>query len=418
MVFVDIDVDVSQEDHDGHAEYHKGNTGGPITTGYNLESYDSFMRIQNRLSNATSGTYTNNSRAYSLFTVTIPKNSEIISAVLNLDAVSHHVGGMEFTVEGVKLIDPTPPNTTTQGRKVFTAPKADATVITTAPYSQYTNLPSPIAVDVKDVVQELVNAFDYNNDRMMFTMKTQVLFGTVGQQYSVYMGVFSDGVPLVPNLMITYNATKIEFTVDALLAPDESSKIFQINALLFNNDRIVTWLEMELPAPVFTKIFTIDVILLGSTVQTESFIIDVLLTNELQLLKPVSDISNTGAWEDVSFGNADTQLWNELDEITPDDNASAVLSKASPASGDTFEVKLQTTGEPVTDFNHKIRFRARGTGGGEQIKAQLFQGAVLIAESPFETLTTSYQTFVYVLSTGEAGAITDYTDLRIRVVPV
>lgn len=136
--------------------------------------------------------------------------------------------------------------------------------------------------------------------------------------------------------------------------------------------------------------------------------------------RPSSDISNIGSWEDSTYGDNDNILWDELDEVVPDDNVTAIKSKNNPASTDTFEVKFAAVTDPVDSQRHYVRFRARIEKGFRTIthKAQLYQGAVLIAESTAFTLTTSYQTFYYLLTGAEADSITDYSNLRIRVVPV
>jgi len=222
-----------------------------------------------------------------------------------------------------------------------------------------------------------------------------------------------------------FGTTTVPTTTTTGFGVDMKSTIQElVNTFDYNNDNIMLIMKPITPVLPTTPVSTS----VSNSIQVDAFegigTEANLIVNytaplvDLQLLKPISDISNTGAWEDVTFGNGDTELWDELNEITPDDDGSAVLSLINPTSADTFEVKLQSTGEPPTDFNHKIKFRVRSNSGGGQIKAQLYQGTTLIAESPFETLTSSYQTFEYTLSGGEAGAITDYTDLRIRMVPV
>ena len=329
MVLVDIDIDNLVRD--GHVER---NPATPSPT-YGLTSFDSFMAIFK-----TTGIQ--ESRAYLVFTgITIPQNSIIDDATLNMGiqitgtAPISHV----LTVEAIKSNDPSTPTVGTGGVKVFTGTKATANAQTTVPAtSQHIANFGAVAVDVKTTVQELVDAFDYNNEKMFFTVKTSTLVISRVEIYPFELGTGAS----IGNLVINYT-------------------------------------------PV-------------------------------QICVPTSDISNAGAWSDAQFGNGDTELWDELDEKIEfaDDDTSAVKSPPNPQPTDTFEVKLDPCIDPLLSTTHKIKIRVRGV---TPIKIQLFEGATLRAESGTFNPTNTYQTFEYTLSGGEIDSITDYSDLRIRVVP-
>jgi len=164
-----------------------------------------------------------------------------------------------------------------------------------------------------------------------------------------------------------------------------------------------------------TKTFTVDA-KVGQFVR--QFTVDVIVRGQLAV--PISDISNAGNWEDVSLGNNDTVLWDELDEIDPDDTTSAVKSTSTPETTDTFEVGLDPVSDPLKSNGHVISIRARAPVGAINqlaFNAELYEGAVLRATTPRFVLTTSFQTFTYTLTTSEADSITAYIDLRIRIIP-
>jgi hypothetical protein len=118
-----------------------------------------------------------------------------------------------------------------------------------------------------------------------------------------------------------------------------------------------------------------------------------------QKLRPTSDIS-AGSWT-PSTG---TTLYGVLDEVSVDDADYVTTSTSS-----TFEVRFDVGGDPVSSIDHIIRYRAKGVS----LTAYLYQNTTLIAtHSP--SITSSFQTFTWTLSAGEADSITDYSNLRIR----
>ncbi len=288
-------------------------------------------------------------RNYYLFKgITIPQSSVIDDATLNLKGVLNSSGGTEvltLTVGALNNSVPVFPTTTnatfTVSQGLWNSPIITPQVTTTIPTT--VTAPTTFGVNVKPIVQALVDSFDYNNDNIMFKLSRADPGGTISAQgISVY--VFDKNLDITSTAELTINYTSSQ-----------------------------------------------------------------------QTCKPTSDISNAGAWEDTTFGNSDTNLFDELDEDFADDDVSAVRGKQNADVADTFEVKLVPCLDPSISTGHKIRIRARGIR--DQIKIQLFQGVTLIAESGDFTLTGAFTTFEYTLSGGEADSITDYNDLRIRVVP-
>lgn len=119
-------------------------------------------------------------------------------------------------------------------------------------------------------------------------------------------------------------------------------------------------------------------------------------------VRPISDIS-AGAWTPSTGAT----LYGVLDESTYDDADYITTTSASSA-----EVKFAAANDPGVHTNHIIYYRAKGTG---TLEARLYQGATLIStHNP--TLTASFQTFTWSITSGEAANITDYTDLRVRFI--
>ena len=126
-----------------------------------------------------------------------------------------------------------------------------------------------------------------------------------------------------------------------------------------------------------------------------------------QYARPDSDISATN-W---------TGAYTAIDEETPND--SDYITGSSSANG-TDEVGLSNVTDPASSANHVIKFRARqsGTPGHQRyLTLVLCQGSTGIAITPTATLDGSTWTdYSYTLSSAEADALTDYTDLRLRII--
>lgn len=131
-----------------------------------------------------------------------------------------------------------------------------------------------------------------------------------------------------------------------------------------------------------------------------------------QQLRPDADISQSN-WTFVGAA----AYWAAVDDDPDDSDADTTYVTTSTASSSHVEVGLQDpAGAPVIDADHQLRVRARYTGSQCFAKFELRQGAVVIAFITVR-LFSSYTTSTYTLSAAEVAAITDYNDLRVRVVP-
>lgn len=119
-----------------------------------------------------------------------------------------------------------------------------------------------------------------------------------------------------------------------------------------------------------------------------------------QNLRPDADI--TTDWTTAP-------LWSKIDEVSADD----LDFISSSTSGHVAEVTLTNGTDPSSSTGHIIYWRRRGTA--TSLVVTLYQGATLIATAPTDTGPGAvYADTSYTLSGGEADAITDYADLRIR----
>ncbi|KKN06733.1 hypothetical protein LCGC14_1074170 [marine sediment metagenome] len=123
---------------------------------------------------------------------------------------------------------------------------------------------------------------------------------------------------------------------------------------------------------------------------------------------------------DQSTGNwTSTPLWQKIDEVTPSDT-DFVQSENDP-SNDTMEVTLENQTDPASSSGHIVRYRyQKGQSGGGapgiiDITFSLYQGTTLIAETTHNGVATGFVAGSFTLSGAEADNITDYNDLRVRV---
>ncbi len=140
-----------------------------------------------------------------------------------------------------------------------------------------------------------------------------------------------------------------------------------------------------------------------------------------QFGRPSAD-TTIGAWEDELGGTAD--IFNSINETSPNDS-DFITSEFAPSSS-PYVTKLTSLTDPVLSTGHTVRYRARkDPSAGSQIDlvVELRQGYVsegspgtLIATDTQVNLPTSFTTFAFALSGGEADSITDYTDLYLRFV--
>lgn len=141
-----------------------------------------------------------------------------------------------------------------------------------------------------------------------------------------------------------------------------------------------------------------------------------------QYARPSADVANPGNWTTHTGGT--TNLYTAIDEVTPD-HTDFIQSPLSPSSA-VYVVKLSSVVNPNTTSGHILRFSYSASENNQQtiqLTVQLRQGYVnesnqgtLIAQRVVTSNSTSFVTDVYTLSSSEAGAITNYGDLYLRMV--
>lgn len=132
----------------------------------------------------------------------------------------------------------------------------------------------------------------------------------------------------------------------------------------------------------------------------------------VQTIRPASTISS-GSW--AAQGAA------SLHEATDEASQDGDTTRAEAASGaGTFEVKLGSASDPSSAVNHTVYLWGKGvgSGAGEKVDVFLYESTTLIATlaNNWTPGRSAYAELSYTLSAGEANAIGDYADLRVRVV--
>lgn len=121
--------------------------------------------------------------------------------------------------------------------------------------------------------------------------------------------------------------------------------------------------------------------------------------------RPVGDISK-GAWQPSSG----TDLFPMLDDMAI--NNSDYISAAGAA---TCELALAAVRDPGTSANQVVRYLAHAPAGGG-LTVELRQGATLIAGWTHATLPATETIHEQALTTQQCDSITNYGDLRIKLV--
>ena len=129
--------------------------------------------------------------------------------------------------------------------------------------------------------------------------------------------------------------------------------------------------------------------------------------------RPSSDITTT-SWT-RSSGTA--AYYSYIDEAAADD--ADYLQTQTQGAG--LEIKLGSVLDPLASTGHVVRFRyyVAGSSTAERQTVLLLQGATTRATVVNNaTVTRNAWTQVdYTLTAGQADAITDYSDLRLRFTP-
>ena len=84
---------------------------------------------------------------------------------------------------------------------------------------------------------------------------------------------------------------------------------------------------------------------------------------------------------------------------------------------DLAELRLRAMKKPVTlTGGSRLRYRVRKTGPTATLTVYLMQGTTVIASWSHASLNVAYTTYEQVLTDPQAALITDYTNLRVRLV--
>lgn len=127
-------------------------------------------------------------------------------------------------------------------------------------------------------------------------------------------------------------------------------------------------------------------------------------------LRPDGTVSNT-SW--TPQGAATHH--QATDETVPNGDTDYVTTGTQGALA---EVSLTDIDDPQTNASHIVRFTGRslnGAAGQEKAKLLLYQGATQVANLNVNLDRTAYTTHTSTLTAAEAEAITDYSDLRLRL---
>ena len=127
-----------------------------------------------------------------------------------------------------------------------------------------------------------------------------------------------------------------------------------------------------------------------------------------QYARPEADVAGDWYGEDART----TNLYTSVDD-TPFSDTTYVESPAGPTSTDYAEFALGDVTDPEASFGHRVRYRYGGEGTATLV-VELRQGTTVIASWSHVNpgaAALAEQT----LTAEQADAITDYTDLRIRV---
>lgn len=140
----------------------------------------------------------------------------------------------------------------------------------------------------------------------------------------------------------------------------------------------------------------------------------------VQFARPDTDITD-GTWTKSTGGNVN--LFSTIDE-TPSDDADYDESIIAPAS-DVMAVGLSDVVDPLSSVNHIVRYRyGKDSASGAQIDitVQLRMGYIsegsqgtLIHSEAHVNVGAGFTAGTFTLSGAEADAITDYTDLQVRI---
>lgn len=129
------------------------------------------------------------------------------------------------------------------------------------------------------------------------------------------------------------------------------------------------------------------------------------------LIRPYADVA-LGGWTVTGAATA----WDALDEVTADDNSSYITAPYPTPIG-TISAECEVLLQPVTDPQrsdaHALVIRV-SSSFNMRVRARLYQGGTTLIATVLVPTGGTWTTTTYTLTSAEADAITDYTDLRLR----
>jgi len=130
-----------------------------------------------------------------------------------------------------------------------------------------------------------------------------------------------------------------------------------------------------------------------------------------QVSAPIADVVS-GLWTPSSGLN----LYSMINE-TPFSDVTYIQSSQSPID-DTCMVLLSGLQDPFSSIEHVVSYRYSSdiTTSGISFIIGLYQGVTLIAARAYSGINSSYLDGSFTLTSGEADSITNYSDLRIKMI--
>jgi hypothetical protein len=135
------------------------------------------------------------------------------------------------------------------------------------------------------------------------------------------------------------------------------------------------------------------------------------LPSGVQQVAPSADIA-VGTWTRQDGGTS--SLYTSVDEATPSDTD--YITTSDLLASNVVELKLPTLTDPQTAYGHTISYRVNHTSTGfVELQAALVQGSTVLSSWRHPYVFSGPSTLSYTLSSADTDAITDYSDLRIRL---
>lgn len=223
-----VDVSISTSADDGLA--YKGTSGTNISTSFN----NIVSNCQIVEASLTTG-FKYHVKSYTRFnSITIPKNSNILSAIIKVQ-ISYGTGvnPVPVIVKAKNLNNPSAPTTFSQVYSPATlASNIITTDITHTGFTEYSK-----EINVKDIVQELVNLYDYTNQSMLFFFNTNAL--GIGETIKQIQWFSYDRAEIIPELIIEYD-TALNINVSDVITLTENNNLLEIDFINVSDSITIT----------------------------------------------------------------------------------------------------------------------------------------------------------------------------------